>query len=204
MQYTRCVGQGELAYRGGGGGDVIPEVGEREIEEWCHRFVKDPSKIKSFSLDRVVANMDTVWVEGQLRALLASTQYKGVLHTSFPVTHTKVVVQNQPKTNKLMTSMKKLFLGKKKYEVVQSVWPFASAKNGDDGRRCAVQSEEAWWREWRDPIKHAISQKGQKGAYVTNEDKLEALMEGKGWGVSSIDWGRDDTVDKPEEVELDG
>lgn len=65
---------------------------------------------------------------------------------SFPVTHAKVVVQNQPKANKFMTSMKKLFSGKHKYEVVQSVWPFATAKSGDEGRRCAVQSEEVWWR----------------------------------------------------------
>lgn len=34
-----------------------------------------------------------------------------------------------------------------------------------------------------------MAQKRQNGAYVTSEDKLEALMEGKGKGVASIDWG---------------
>ncbi|KAH0434335.1 hypothetical protein CcaCcLH18_05448 [Colletotrichum camelliae] len=202
MQYIRCVSEGEMAYRGGVKPDVIPEVGDRELEEWCRRFVEDPAQVKSFALDRVVANMDTMWIEGQLRALLAATQYKGVLQVSFPVTHAKVVVQNQPKTNKFMTSMKKLFSGKHKYEVVQSVWPFATAKSGDEGRRCAVQSEEVWWREWRDPIRYAVSQKRQNGAYVTNEDKLEALMEGK--GQDSIDWGGVDAIDMPDEAELEG
>lgn len=97
-------------------------------------------------MERVVANMDTLWIEGQLRALLASTQYKGTLHISFPVTHAKVVVGNPPRANKFMSSMKKLFSGKNKYEVVRSVWPFASGRNGHEGRRCAVQSEEVWWR----------------------------------------------------------
>ncbi|KAF9869228.1 hypothetical protein CkaCkLH20_13299 [Colletotrichum karsti] len=202
MQYLRCVGEGEVAYRGGTKADVIPEVGDRELEEWCRRFVEDPAQVKTFSLDRVVANMDTMWIEGQLRALLAATQYKGALHVSFPVAHAKVVVQNQPKTNKFMTGMKKLFSGKHKYEVVQSVWPFASAKNGEEARRCAVQNEEVWWREWRDPIRYAISQKRQNGAYVTNEDKLEALMEGK--GQDSIDWGGLDAMDMPEGAELEG
>lgn len=202
MQYIRCVSEGEMAYRGGVKPDVIPEVGERELEEWCRRFVEDPAQVKSFALDRVVANLDTMWIEGQLRALLAATQYKGVLHVSFPVTHAKVVVQNQPKANKFMTSMKKLFSGKHKYEVVQSIWPFATAKSGDEGRRCAVQSEEVWWREWRDPIRYAVSQKRQNGAYVTNEDKLEALMEGK--GQDSIDWGGVDAIDMPDEAELEG
>ncbi|KAF4490133.1 hypothetical protein CGGC5_v003756 [Colletotrichum fructicola Nara gc5] len=202
MQYIRCVSEGEMAYRGGVKPDVIPEVGERELEEWCRRFVEDPAQVKSFALDRVVANLDTMWIEGQLRALLAATQYKGVLHVSFPVTHAKVVVQTQPKANKFMTSMKKLFSGKHKYEVVQSVWPFATAKSGDEGRRCAVQSEEVWWREWRDPIRYAVSQKRQNGAYVTNEDKLEALMEGK--GQDSIDWGGVEAIDMPDEAELEG
>jgi hypothetical protein len=52
-----------------------------------------------------------------------------------------------------------------------------------------VQSEEVWWREWRDPIKFAIAT--NRNGWVTNEDKLEALMEGRGKGVSLVDWGPD-------------
>ncbi|GKT50238.1 uncharacterized protein ColSpa_10419 [Colletotrichum spaethianum] len=192
MDYIRCVAPGELAFRGGAKPDVFPEVGERELEEWCRRFIEDPAPVKGFALERVVANMDTLYIEGQIRSLIASTQYKGQINISFPVTHAKVKVKSAEKPSKLYLGMKNLFSSKHKYEVVQSVWPFASARNGEDGRRCMVQSEEVWWREWRDSIKYAMTLKRQNGAYVTNEDKLEALMEGKGKGVTSIDWGGPD------------
>ncbi|KAK1979375.1 hypothetical protein LZ30DRAFT_726420 [Colletotrichum cereale] len=192
MDYIRCVAPGELAFRGGARPDVLPEVGNRELEEWCRRFVEDAAPVKSFALERVVANLDTLYIEGQIRSLIASTQYKGQIHISFPVTHAKVKVKSAEKPSKLYMGMKNLFSSRHKYEVIQSVWPFASARNGEDGRRWMVQSEEVWWREWRDSIKYAMAQKRQNGAYVTNEDKLEALMEGKGKGVASIDWGGSD------------
>ncbi|KAJ0165637.1 hypothetical protein CTA2_10536 [Colletotrichum tanaceti] len=192
MDYIRCVAPGELAFRGGAKPDVLPEVGDRELEEWCRRFIEDPAPVKSFALGRVVANMDALYIEGQIRSLIASTQYKGQINISFPVTHANVKIKSAEKPSKLYLGMKNLFSSKHKYEVVQSVWPFASARNGEDGRRCMVQSEEVWWREWRDSIKYAVAQKRQNGAYVTNEDKLEALMEGKGKGVTAIDWGRSD------------
>jgi len=187
MDYIRCVGNNELALRGGTKPDVQPDVGEGGLEAWCRRFVDDNSGVKLFVLERQVANMDINWLEGQIRSMVAATEYKGVVTVSFPVTHAKVVVQNPDKVNKFFTSMTTLFSGKNTYEVVKAVWPFATHKAGEPGRRCAVQSEETWWREWKDPIRYAIASK-RKG-WVTNEDKLEAIMEGKGKGISIVDWG---------------
>ncbi|CAM1511096.1 Fc.00g086090.m01.CDS01 [Cosmosporella sp. VM-42] len=187
IDYIRCVGEGELAYRGGVRPDMLPEVGDGGLEEWCRRFVQDSSSIKSFALDRVVANLDTAWIEGQLRSLVASLNYRGVVDVRFVVTHSCVLVQNPDKVNQFFTSVTSLFSGKNKYEVIKAVWPYATTKNGEPGRKCVVQSEEVWWREWRDPIKYAISQKRQ--GWVTVEDKLEAVMEGKGNETESIDWG---------------
>jgi hypothetical protein len=189
MDYIRCVGEGETAFRGGTKQALIPHVGDGGLEEWCRRFIDDPNSVKSFALDRVVANLDTTWIEGHLRSLIASTDYKGVVRITFPVTHAKVVVHSPDKVNKFFTSITTLFAGKHQYEVVQAVWPFATARNGEPGRRCIVQSEEAWWRTWRDVIKYAVATK--RHGWVTNEDKLEALMEGKGKGVDIVDWGPD-------------
>lgn len=189
IDYIRCVGEEELAYRGGVKPDVLPEVGDGGLEEWCRRFVEDTASVKTFSLDRVVANLDTSWIEGQLRSLIASLNYRGVVDVTFIVTHSRVMVQNPDKVNQFFTSVSSLFLGKKKYEVVKAVWPFATTQNGEPGRRCVVQSEEVWWREWKIPIKYAISQK--RHGWVTIEDKLEAVMEGKGHGTGTIDWGPD-------------
>jgi hypothetical protein len=188
MDYLRCVGDGEVAFRGGIKPSGEPGVGaDGGLEDWVRRFVEDAGPVKIFVLERVVANMDVDWLEGQIRSMIASTQYKGVVTVTFPVTHAKVVVQNPDRVNKFFTTVTSIFSGKKRYEVVKAVWPFATAKSGEPGRRCLVQSEETWWKEWKDSIKYAIATKRQ--GWVTNEDKLEAIMEGVGKGLSTVDWG---------------
>ncbi|KAJ9133773.1 hypothetical protein NKR19_g8930 [Coniochaeta hoffmannii] len=189
MDYLRCVGSGEVALRGAPKPGVEPEVGDGGLEQWARLFVEDQGAVKTFTLERVVANMDVEWLEGQIRSLVAGMGYKGVVSVTFPVTHAKVVVQNPDKVNRFFTSVTTLFSGKRKYEVVKAVWPFATHKNGEPGRRCVVQSEETWWRVWRDPIKYSIATK--RHGWVTNEDKLEAIMEGVGKGVGIVDWGPD-------------
>lgn len=195
MNYVRCVGRNELAMRGGSSRvpTVVPDIESSDaasaIDQWCLQYVNDPASVKVFVLERQVANMDINWIEGQVRSLVASTGYKGAVTVKFPVTHARVVVQSPDKVNKFFTSVTTLFTGKSTYETVKSVWPFATHKSGEPGRKFAVQSEQTWWKEWRDPIRHAISMK--RVGWVTNEDKLEALMEGAGKGITTIEWGSD-------------
>jgi hypothetical protein len=153
MDYLRCVTKGEMAYRGGHAPSLKPELGTGDdgLEAWCARYVKDDSSVKTFTLERVVANLDHNWLEGQIRSLIGATNYKGLVTVQFPVTHARVTIQNPDKVNKFFTSVTTLFSGKSKYEVVKAVWPFANAKNGEHGRKCIVQSEKTWWEEWRDP-----------------------------------------------------
>lgn len=191
MDYLRCVSRDEMAYRGSNEPSLKPELraGEDGLEGWCARYVADQSSVKTFTLERVVANLDQNWLEGQIRSLIAATNYKGLVTVQFPVTHARVTVQNPDKLNKFFTSVTALFSGKAKYEVVKAVWPFANAKNGEHGRKCIVQSERTWWDEWRDPIRYAISQKRQ--GWVTNEDQLECIMESKA-NKALVDWGPDE------------
>ncbi|KAK4150940.1 hypothetical protein C8A00DRAFT_17598 [Chaetomidium leptoderma] len=197
MDYLRCVGPGEVALRGGSKPSTQPEVeGDGGLEAWAARFVADNASVKVFVLERVVANLDVDWLEGQIRKLVVGMRYPGTVAVSFPTTHARVVVQNPDRVNKFITSVTGFFAGKRKYEVVKAVWPFATmpSKGGDgDERRCAVQSEEVWWREWRGPILHAIATK--RHGWVTNEDKLEALMEGTPSSTTTnVDWGPDGTI----------
>ncbi|KAK4134408.1 hypothetical protein BT67DRAFT_349831, partial [Trichocladium antarcticum] len=190
MYYLRCVGPGEVAFRGGSKPSAQPEPeGEGSLEAWATRFVADTAAVKSFALERVVVHLDVHWLEGQIRALVAGMRYPGSVAVTFPVTHARVVVQNPDRVNKFFTSVTGFFAGRKKYEVVKAVWPFATVmRAGESGRRCAVQSEEVWWREWREPIRHAIATK--RHGWVTNEDKLEAIMEGTPPSLAAlVDWG---------------
>ncbi|KAI0972608.1 hypothetical protein F4678DRAFT_428747 [Xylaria arbuscula] len=158
MDYLRCVAKDEMAYRGGNDPSLKPELGAGQdgLEAWCARFVKDQSSVKVFTLERVVANLDHNWLEGQIRSLIAAVNYKGNVTVQFPVTHARVTIQNPDKVNKFFTSVTSLFSGKAKYEVVKAVWPFANARNGEHGRKCIVQSEKVWWDEWKDPSKCAF------------------------------------------------
>ncbi|KAK0643526.1 hypothetical protein B0T16DRAFT_333567 [Cercophora newfieldiana] len=187
MDYIRCVGDGELAFRGGAKPSLEPNADS--VEEWVRRYIEDPSTVKTFTLERVVANLDINWLEGQIRSMIASIGYKGNVTVSFPITHARVTVQNPDRLNKFFTGVTAFFSGKRKYEVVKAVWPFATNKPGEAGRRCVVQSEETWWREWSVPIKYAVANK--RVGWVTNEDKLEAIMEGRGKHELVIDWGPD-------------
>ncbi|KAK3324190.1 hypothetical protein B0T19DRAFT_402440 [Cercophora scortea] len=187
LDYIRCPSHGEIVLRGGTKPSAVPDVGDGGLDEWTRRFVDDPASVKSFTLVREMVNFDAEWVEGQVRKLVAETGYKGVVSVGFPVTHAKVVVQNPDRVNKFFTSVATLFAGKRKYEVVKAVWPFATARNGEAGRRCAVVSEETWWRQWKDSVRFAIIT-GRQG-WVTNEDRLEAIMEGVGKNMPTVDWG---------------
>lgn len=126
LDYLRVVKRDEMACRGGGQPSLKPDVpGASPLQEWCERFVADPAHIKTFLLERAVANLDTNWIEGQLRSLVAAIDYDGHVAVSFPVTHCKVLIQSPDKVNRFFTSVSALFTGKSKYEVVKAVWPFA-------------------------------------------------------------------------------
>lgn len=190
MDYLRVVAPGEPALRGGTRPSLEPDLGpDAGLDAWARRFVEDPAPVKAFVLERAVPNLDAYWLEGQLRALVAGTGYTGAVAVAFPVSHTRVVVQSPDRVNRFFTGLTTLLGGRRTYEVVRAVWPFASCPRGEAGadRTCVVQSEEQWWREWAQPIRHAILTK--RHGWVTNEDKLESLMEGKGKSVGKVDWG---------------
>lgn len=80
---------------------------------------------------------------------------------------------------------------------MKSIWPYANVPRGEPGRKCAVQTEDEWFREWKGAIAHAALQKRKK-VWVTVEDQLEVLMAPKRgiedreqgdleWGSSLLD-----------------
>ncbi|KAL8409217.1 hypothetical protein RB594_007604 [Gaeumannomyces avenae] len=188
LDYLRCVSPDEPALRGGAKPKTAPHPGGGTLEAWARAYVRDQSHSKCFVLERQVVNLDVSFIEGQIRTMVAAMGYRGLLTVSVPLLHSRVVVQSPDKVNRFLTSVTTLFTGRSTYEVVKAVWPFATHPKGEPGRRCAVQSEETWWKEWRDPLKFAIATR--RSGWVTNEDKLECIMESKGKGVA-VDWGPD-------------
>jgi hypothetical protein len=136
----------------------------------------------------VVTNWDTSYLEGRLLSLLNSTSYRGHATITFPLTHSRVVIRNPDKVNRFISSVTKVFTGTHKYQIIKSIWPYADVARGEVGRRCAVQEEEIWFRNWSDSIRHAIL--GKRRGWVTVEDRLEFLMEPKeGETGKPAEWG---------------
>ncbi|TGO55676.1 hypothetical protein BCON_0088g00060 [Botryotinia convoluta] len=181
MNYMKLLGKGEMGWRGGVREATEPDFGgkgEKELEGWVRAFCGDEAGVKEFILTRQIPNLSTTHLQGLILALIAQTGYPGHTTISFPITHSKVVVRPPDRVNSFFSSVAKVFMGTKRYEVVSSVWPFADVGRGIEGRRCVVMGEEEWFDEWKNVIGRAVV-KGKKG-WVTVEDRLEWLMEGQG------------------------
>ncbi|KAL9095087.1 MAG: hypothetical protein Q9165_002690 [Trypethelium subeluteriae] len=153
------------------------------LRDLVERFCDDKAMVKTFTLTRRVVNWNTEYIEGSVRNLLAQMSYRGQVTIQFPVQHDKIIVQSPPKGNKFLHGVASLFVENKKYEGVTAVWPYATlapgGESGDAGERMfAVQSEEAWWKDWKGAVANAVRSK-RKG-WVSVEDQIELAMTPRG------------------------
>lgn len=148
----------------------------------------------SFTLERVVTNLDREYLEGKIRALIATTKYRGQVLVDFPTAFSRIVIQ-APKSSNWATNFTSLFKKTSKYDVVKAIWPYANLAPDSDGevvdgaRTWAVKSEASWWNDWKDAIRGAVLSRSR--GWVTVEDYMEWAM-GPRRDLKSIkDWGAD-------------
>ena len=149
------------------------------LKDMVERYCDEKSVNKTFTMTRNVVNWNTEHIEGSIRNLLAQMNYRGQLAVQFPIQFSKIIVQNPPKGNKFLHGVASLFTENKKYEGAMAVWPYATLapnRDGDGGgdRVCAVQSEEAWCKDWRGIIAGAVRNK--RRGWVSLEDQIEFAM----------------------------
>lgn len=138
----------------------------------------------SFTLERTVTHWNTSYLEAQIRNLATATKYRGNLSVTFPIAHSKVTILHgrAPAKDKDPKPWKEKLLKKhpsgpqtQSYEVLQSVWPYASGLPGEGQiRHFSAQSEETWWQVWKAPIRNAMLEK--RRGWVTVEDWTTAIM----------------------------
>lgn len=133
----------------------------------------------SFVLQKEYSNWDTQFLEGRIRILLASLVDNGEdienITISFSATHTHVVVL--PPQTDVVHQLFSFLSPSKKFAVVKAVWPYANtATERPDGipRRCAVQSEDDWWRVWRPIIAMGVMKR--KNGWLGTEDIMDMAM----------------------------
>lgn len=143
-----------------------------ETLKLCHGKLTE----NRFTLERQMTNWNTSYIEGQIRSLIAATGYAHHVTVTFPVRYSKITIQ--PRGESFLTTLFSPILEKRRYEVARAVWPYAtlppSLESEDAGRSCAVQTEEVWWRDWKDVLRLAIITR--RSGWVTLDDVLEYRM----------------------------
>lgn len=171
----------------------------RSLESWARTYVSEPSSMKRISLARTMSNFDLDGLSGSVRNYFADAlRYRGHLDISLQAAYARVVVDNQPSkgAGAFFRPLVAALVGAKEFEVVCAVWPFARSASGDGAggggggggeRECAVCSEAAWWREWREAVGWAAVQR--RRGWVSVEDRLECAMSGWVGEGRVTEWG---------------
>jgi hypothetical protein len=136
-------------------------------------------------------NWNTEYIEGRLRSLLASVGYRGHVSITFPIANSEVVVHSAPTKMRLVSNLLSTVMETKQYDVVKAYWPYATlghdASNGAP-RLCAVQSEEAWWKEWNAVIRKGVL--ARRSGWLSLDDQIELAMNPTGDVSENVrEWG---------------
>jgi hypothetical protein len=179
---TQLLADNEKGYRGGVIKRLTPSIGSpgiqnqhEELKAWCDKYVSDPSNLKLFTLKREIINHDTTRLEGLIRSAITSTNYRGKVQVSFPITYERVTVYSPTAINRWrlkpwirwffyltflwIFSWLYLFLATARYEVVKVVFRYADVSPRDAlhgiERRPTVMGEVAWFKLWEKSIRRA-------------------------------------------------
>ncbi|KAG9230249.1 hypothetical protein BJ875DRAFT_409275 [Amylocarpus encephaloides] len=163
------------------------------LTSWCKKYVADKARIKSFTLKREIRNHDIKKLEQLIRSALSEANYRGHVHIKFPTNHDSVVVYSPGTINNMrMTTWIRwvfylsflwiitwplLFFLTSRYDVVKSVWYYASKPPGDEmGREPTVVSEVDWFFRWESAIKRAALARIRCDDSVIDEEYRRATL----------------------------
>ena len=163
-------------YRGFRTKSTCPQEDAPDIESYILSYTTSPFRVRSFTLNRRITNHDSRALEGLIASLVRSTNYRGHLKITFPMTHNRVTVyspcwQNQYRqkwwirwffylTFLWMLSWPYLWFVTRRWEVATAVFPYSSWQD-DGSRKFVTKSEQDFFEEWKSSIKRAVLGKQQ-------------------------------------------
>ena len=188
------------------------------LQVWCAKYVSDKSENKTFVLTRVISHFVPLQqtLEGSLRTLLHTLQYRGKVEVTFPTHQSTVAISKKP--GNWFVSMLGMY-PEKRFDVVESVWGWrghlaGTREDGGGDGDVRERSErgfkvdeanargiaEEYWGDWRETVRNSVL-RGVRGK-VGVEEWIESAMgrrekdRGKEWGVdgswsdSTSAWGK--------------
>ena len=175
----------------------IPGAGDPMFttQAYAQAFLQDSARPKQFIITRSTSNWDREYISGRVHTLLASLNYRGKVTVDFPITHSKVVINTEPKS--IASTFRSLFATMKEYKI-EAVWPYANIPSGGDAdtrdvqRRCLVRTEEGWWRDWMEVIGFAILNKIKHANWLSLDGWMEVMMTPHGSLPQPRPWGMDE------------
>ena len=173
------------AYRGHRTKSVCSQESAPDVDSYIQSYISSPFPVRSFTLNRHIMYHDSAALESLITSLIGSTNYRGHLKVTFPITHSRVTVcspcwQNDYRekvwlrwifyiTFLWIFSWPYLWFMTRRWEVVTAVFLYSTApENGN--RQFVTKSEEAFYKEWKSSIRRAVV--SRKQGWIDEEYKL--------------------------------
>lgn len=178
-------------------GDFEPGVGAA-----IQGYTSSAFPVRSFTLRRQILHHDSAALKNLLTSLVGSTNYRGHLKVTFPITHDRVTVYSPCWQNRLrdktwlrwifyltflwIFAWPYLWFMTRRWEVLTSQFPYSCSPECGN-RKFVTQSEKAFFEEWRPSLRRAIL--GKKQGWIDEEYKLgteDALRQAGTHGIDRI------------------
>lgn len=171
-----------------------------DAEAYIHSYISSSFPVRSFTLNRRILHHNTAALEALIASLVRSTNYRGHLNVTFPITHSRVTVyspcwQNDYReklwlrwifylTFLWVISWPYLWFVTRRWEVVTAVFPYSTAPERGN-RQFNTKSEESFFKDWRTSIRRAVLGKMQgwideEYKFATEEATSQAGPDGSG------------------------
>lgn len=176
VQGLRHVLPQDKVYRGHRTRTVGPEDLEPGADVAVEGYISSPYRVRSFTLRRQTFYHDSPALEKLLISLVGSTNYRGHLQVSFPVSHNRVMVYSPCWQNRLrdkiwlrwifyltflwIFSWPYLWFVTRRWEVVVTQFPYSCCPDCGN-RKFVTKSEKDFFEEWKPSLRRAVLGKWQ-------------------------------------------
>ena len=157
----------------------------QDADAYIQSYISSPFPVRSFTLNRRIMYHETAALETLITSLVGSTNYRGHLRVSFPITRNRLTVyspcwQNDYREKTWLRwlfyltflwifSWPYLWFVTRRWEVVTAVFPYSSSPECGN-RKFVTKSEQAFFEEWRPSIRRAVL--GKKQGWIDEEYRL--------------------------------
>lgn len=185
IQGLQCVSAVDKVYRGDRMQRNALAGFEPDIGALIHEYTSSTFPVRSFTLRRQILHHDSAALEKLLSSLVASTNYRGHLKISFPVTHNRVTVYSPCWQNKARDNIwvrwlfyltflwiftwPYLWFVTRRWEALVSQFPYSCSPECGN-RKFTTKSEKEFFEEWRLSLRRAVL--GKRQGWIDEEYKL--------------------------------